>query len=126
MHSRTPEVDPTMSTSIHSKAEDRLRAERARLVHQLGELGATETGDLRGDVDFGDGFADAAAATAERTEVLGLIDSLHGMLVDVDSALARIEDGTYGTCARCGKEINQARLEFRPASIYCVDCKSAG
>jgi RNA polymerase-binding protein DksA len=115
-----------MSTSIHSQAEDKLRAERARLVHQLEELGANESGELRGDVDFGDGFADAAAATAERTEVLGLIDSLHGTLVDVDAALARIDEGTYGTCARCGEEIGADRLEFRPASIYCVRCKSAG
>jgi RNA polymerase-binding transcription factor DksA len=114
-----------MSTSIHSQAEDRLRTEREHLVHQLFELGATETGELRGDVDFGDGFADAAAATAERTEVLGLIDSIHSSLVDVDAALARIEDGNYGTCAKCGKPIDEARLEFRPASIYCVGCKSS-
>lgn len=114
-----------MSTSIHSQAEEKLRAERVRIVHQLAELGATETGDLRGDVDFGDGFADAAAATAERTEVLGLIDNLHSVLVDVDAALARIQDGSYGICAKCGEEIGADRLEFRPSSIYCVRCKSA-
>lgn len=115
-----------MSTFTHSQAEDKLRAERARLVHQLDELGATEGGDLRGDVDFGNGFADAAAATAERTEVLGLIDSLHSILVEIDTALERIDEGTYGTCAKCGNKINEARLEFRPASIYCVGCKSTG
>jgi DnaK suppressor protein len=89
------------------------------------ELGATERGDLRSDVDFGDGFADAAAATAERTEVLGLADSLSSMLHDIDAALERIEGGEYGTCVTCGEDIGEARLEFRPASIYCVSCKSA-
>jgi DnaK suppressor protein len=114
-----------MSTSTHPEAQARLLEERERLVHQLRELGATEAGELRNDVDFGDGFADAAAATAERTEVLGLVESLSGTLGEVDEALARIEEGGYGTCAKCGNDIGEARLEFRPASIYCVSCKSA-
>jgi DnaK suppressor protein len=113
-----------MSTFTHEEAESRLREERERIVRQLAELGATETGELRSDVDFGEGFADAAAATAERTEVLGLVDSLKGGLDGIDRALARLEEGTYGTCARCGEEIPAARLEFRPESIYCVDCKA--
>ncbi|MCB2223044.1 MAG: TraR/DksA C4-type zinc finger protein [Actinobacteria bacterium] len=114
-----------MSTHIYSEAEARLRAERERLCHQLKELGATEGGELRNDVDYGDGFADAAAATAERTETLGLVESLHRMLVEIDAALARMEEGTYGTCAKCGGEIGADRLEFRPESIYCVACKTA-
>lgn len=107
-----------------SKAEEALRKERERLVHQLDELGAAESGDLRSDIDFGGSFADAASVTAERTEVLGLVESLKSQLDDVDSALAHIEAGTYGICDRCGAEINADRLEFRPASILCVDCKS--
>lgn len=105
-------------------AEKSLRDERANLVHQLSELGANEDGDLRDDVDFGEGFADAAAATAERTEVIGLVESVKRMLDDIDIALVRLADGSYGTCAECGKAIGQARLEFRPESIYCVDCKA--
>jgi len=57
-------------------AKKALKSERENLVHQLGELGATESGDLKADLDFGESFADAAAVTAERTEVLGLVDSL--------------------------------------------------
>lgn len=105
-------------------AEQRLREERANLVHQLTELGADEEGDLRDDVEYADGFADAAAATAERTEVIGLVESLKSMLDEVDAALARVADGTYGTCADCGKDIGAARLEFRPESILCVECKA--
>lgn len=105
--------------------EARLRDEREQIVHQLSELGATESGDLRHDVDFGEGFADAAAATAERTEVLGLVESLKRSVEEIDQALAGIADGTYGTCANCGKDIGAARLEFRPSSIYCVDCAAA-
>jgi RNA polymerase-binding protein DksA len=101
-----------------------LDAVRARLVHHLSELGSGESGDLSSDVVFAESFADAAAATAERTEVLGLIDTIKGQLDDVDVALIRIEAGTYGTCANCSKQIDPARLEARPESILCIDCKS--
>jgi RNA polymerase-binding transcription factor DksA len=106
-------------------AEVALREERASIVHQMHELGATETGDLTGDVNYGDGFSDAGAATAERTEVMGVVDALKTQLEGVDAALERVEQGTYGTCATCGNEIGADRLEFRPSSIYCVSCKSS-
>jgi DnaK suppressor protein len=114
----------SIDASFIETAKARLRKERESLCHQLKELGATESGELTGDVDFGDGFADSAAATAERTEVLGLVDSLKAMLANVDRALARIEEGMYGICIRCEKEIGLARLEFRAESTFCVECKS--
>ncbi|MGD2102379.1 MAG: hypothetical protein PVG83_09075, partial [Acidimicrobiia bacterium] len=95
-----------------AKAEKTLQSEREQLVHQLDELGAAESGDLRSDLDFGGSFADAASVTAERTEVLGLVESLKSQLDDVDTALARIAEGTYGTCDRCGKDIGEARMDF--------------
>jgi DnaK suppressor protein len=110
-----------MSTSVHREAEARLREARADLVHQLADLGADEAGELSSDVEFSDGFADAAAATAERTEVIGLVESLRTHLEDVDRALARIEDGGYGICARCGKPISPDRLAFRPEATLCVE-----
>ena len=109
-----------------TNAEQLLRTERERLVRQLAELGAAETGDLNVDIDFGGSFADAAAVTAERTEVLGLVDSLKGQVDDIDRALERIEEGLYGICANCGREISEDRLAALPASILCVDCKSKG
>lgn len=105
-------------------AEKALRSERESIVHQMEELGATETGDLTGEVNYGDGFSDAGAATAERTEVMGVVEALKTQVEGIDAALARIKEGTYGTCASCGNEIGAARLEFRPSSILCVSCKS--
>ncbi len=105
-------------------ARTELEAARVRLVHQLSELGSEESGELRSDLVFGDGFADAGAATAERTEVIGLVDTIKGQLDGVDAALARIVEGKYGICVTCGKEIDPARMEARPESVYCVDCKA--
>jgi DnaK suppressor protein len=114
-----------MNTAIDYGASRRvLNQEREKLVHQLEELGATEGGELRGDREFADSFADAGAATAERTEVLGLVESLKQQLDDVDQALAKLDEGTYGMCENCGQPIAAARLEARPASILCVACKN--
>ncbi len=101
-----------------------LHEEREKLIRQLAELGATEQGDLTGDLEFGNGFADAAAATAERTEVLGLVENLTRLLSDVDHALVRVGEGTYGTCESCGTTIGAERMEFRPTSRFCVECKA--
>ncbi len=109
----------------HQAARDLLLRDRGRLVRQLAELGATESGYLRRDLDFGEGFSDAAAVTAERTEVLGIVDSLKIRLENVDAALGRIEDGTYGICSRCSSTIPPERMEVRPISRMCIRCKSA-
>ncbi|MBN2114794.1 MAG: TraR/DksA C4-type zinc finger protein [Acidimicrobiia bacterium] len=113
-----------MTTATYPDAERLLLEARARLVERLAQLGAEETGELRADVEFGDGFADAAAATAERTEVLGLVDSLKKNLDSVDVALRRLGEGQYGICLACGREIGADRLAIRPESVYCVECKS--
>ncbi|MDH3308434.1 MAG: TraR/DksA family transcriptional regulator [Acidimicrobiia bacterium] len=105
-------------------ARHALLAERTKLVRQLEELGATEAGELKSGLDLGDGFADAASATAERTELLGLAESLSSQVAEIDDAMKSIENGTYGVCAGCGTPISEARLEARPASILCVNCKS--
>ncbi|HJQ77061.1 MAG TPA: TraR/DksA C4-type zinc finger protein [Acidimicrobiia bacterium] len=105
-------------------AEKALREERRQLIHQLDELGAAESGHLRSDIDFGGSFADAASVTAERTEVLGVVESLKSQLDEIDAALAHIEAGTYGICENCGQDIGTDRLEFRPASVLCFTCKT--
>ncbi len=114
-----------MTATIDPKAaESHLIEERDKVVHQMVELGADESGELTGAVDYGDAFADGGAATAERTEVLGLVETLKHHLDDIDQALAKIADGNYGICQNCGEPIGEDRMQFRPTSTYCVDCKN--
>jgi len=46
------------------------------------------------------------------------------MVADIDQALLRIEEGTYGKCARCGREIDERRLEAVPTARYDADCQA--
>ena len=51
----------------------------------------------------------------------GILDQLEIQLLQVDSALGKIEAGTYGKCNVCGKEIPEGRLEANPASLTCIE-----
>jgi DnaK suppressor protein len=46
------------------------------------------------------------------------------LLQKIESALAKIEAGTYGTCLSCGEDIGLARLQARPVATLCIDCKA--
>lgn len=48
--------------------------------------------------------------------------NIESQLGRVRAALVRVEDGTYGKCARCGKDIPEGRLEYMPETSHCVDC----
>jgi DnaK suppressor protein len=99
-----------------------LEDERRSLEHQLTELGYGGAGRL----DFDSNFADSSQVTAERGEAEALAAQLQEALHSVEAALQKLDDGTYGTCERCGKPIAEARLEAKPASAFCIECASAG
>lgn len=96
---------------------------REDLRKQLSDMGANPDEDSFEGVDFDFGFADSAQSTAERGKVLALVDRLRGQLRDVDRALRKMDEGTYGSCERCGKPISPERLDALPYSTLCVDCK---
>jgi RNA polymerase-binding protein DksA len=58
----------------------------------------------------------------ERAQVAALTASAQRTLEEVDAALERIADGTYGVCQNCGRPIAPARLAARPTATLCVDC----
>jgi DnaK suppressor protein len=95
-----------------------LEAERAHLVEELGQAIQTP-----GQMTYG---SQAAAATQvfEQQRYLALRDRATQQLELVDAALARLEDGTFGTCLRCGKAIAPARLEALPWAAHCIDCQA--
>ena len=116
---------PMTETIDTAAAEELLIAERESVLRQLEEIGADESGQLNGTVDYGDAFADAGAVTAERTEVLRLADALKVRLERTNVALGKIADGNYGICETCGSQIGLDRIQYLPAVRRCVRCKQA-
>lgn len=106
-----------MATPDLSSVRASLSAERDELAHQLSEL--TADGALA--PDFDENFADSAQVTAEQVENATLAATLRDQLGDVEVAIGRIDDGTYGRCEVCGAEIAPARLEAMPATRFCID-----
>ena len=101
--------DQALLSSIRAALE----AERADLTAQVADHGGT--------VVFDENFADSGQVAAEQGEHRALLGRLQETLADVDRALAKLDDGTYGKCEVCGEEIADARLEALPASRYCIN-----
>jgi RNA polymerase-binding transcription factor len=77
--------------------------------------------------DGGDGAgndqADVGSTTLERDHEMSLANNARDMLDQIERALSRIEDGTYGVCESCGKAIGKGRLQAFPRATLCVSCK---
>jgi RNA polymerase-binding protein DksA len=104
---------------------DPLLAERAAALAQIAAL----TAEFDAVVDASrasnaDDEHDPEGATIafERQQLAALLESTRRRLADVEAALARRDEGTYGICESCGRPIAPGRLEARPAARTCIDC----
>jgi len=114
-----------MDAGTMTRLRTQLTEEREQHVEFLDEHGADPYGERVKHLDVGnDGFADSGQATEERSELLAQIDQARTRVQQLDEALARMDDGTYGICSSCGNPIQPERLEVRPLSVTCVDCAS--
>jgi RNA polymerase-binding transcription factor DksA len=112
-----PNEAPTAETADDVDLAALLRAERDGLRAQLTELGFADQGS---GLNYDSNFADSSQVTAERGEAERLASELRESLEEVDAALKRLEEGTYGICEVCGKPIGAARLEAMPAARLCI------
>ena len=95
----------------------RLEADRA---HLTGQVAGLEPGH-RGSEDFDEGFADSGQVAAEQGENAVLAARLRTELDEVERALAKLDDGSYGRCEICSASIAPDRLEAMPATRFCID-----
>ena len=109
-----------MPESAPLAVRDQLETERARLKDQLRQLGFGPDGEL----SFDEGFADSSQVTAERAELEALAGRLGETLSEIESALSKLDGGSYGTCESCASDIAPARLEAMPAARFCMACAS--
>jgi DnaK suppressor protein len=106
---------------------DRLVAEQERLDSEMQSIRSSEnvsvtertsTGDLSGNDQHP---AEEGTETFDRERDLSLLESLEHEMDEVQAALDRLEDGSYGKCEVCGRPIGDERLEAVPETRYCIE-----
>jgi RNA polymerase-binding transcription factor DksA len=110
--------------NVARKLLETRRRDLEQVIRAAEEQGATDepqtavSGELAG-VD--QHTADAATDTMEREMALSVKEGAVAHLKDIERAFQRIEDGTYGRCLVCEKEIPEGRLEAKPEAEYCIE-----
>lgn len=66
---------------------------------------------------------DRASLESDRNFLLRIRDRERRLLLKIQEALKRIDEGTFGICQECGEEISESRLKARPVATLCVECK---
>lgn len=106
-----------------------LGEERARLAgrqHEYERLREETEGQSLQELSSLDQHqADVGTETFDRERDLSLLDQVEGELADVEHAMQRLDDGSYGRCEACGEAIPDERLEAMPAARFCVTHQAA-
>ncbi len=100
----------------HAELEKALKSQLADLLARAREI----EDDLRHELD--DDLSEQAIDLADDEALTGIDDVLRREISDIRQALLRIENGSYGTCAECGKDIRPERLKALPTATKCIDC----
>ena len=106
-------------------SRDRLLALRAQAEARVQAMAVTLdelTHDRAGSNDDDEHDPEGVTLSSEWSRLTGLAGAAASELQQVDDALARMDAGTYGLCANCGRPIPEARLAVRPFAEYCVAC----
>lgn len=116
-----------MSAVDTTQFRERLLDERKRVVDAIDNIHAENPGSLADETEelgFQDNhLGDVATATFDREMASTLEQNSTHVLAEIDAALERIENRTFGICARCGNPIGSERLEALPWATLCIDCK---
>ena len=93
------------------------RVELSRSISQLEQYGRTKEDEAAADA------LDRAGSSHSKDLLLRRIAAESGLLRNVEAALQRMREGSFGACVSCGKDINVKRLEAVPWARYCIECQ---
>jgi RNA polymerase-binding transcription factor len=110
-----PEIAALRATLLEER--DELRSQLTTIEEDT--FSETQT-DMSGDSGVDDESADAGTTTFEREKELSIENNVRDLLQKIERALARIDEGTYGTCDFCGKPIEKARVKALPYVDMCI------
>jgi DnaK suppressor protein len=99
-----------------------LEGKRRQLAAELDEL--TKPPEAGSNLSFGKRIGEGTTAAVERISSTAAARSIAAALAEVDRALEKVEEGTYGLCDECELSIGSERLEAMPAATLCVTCSA--
>ena len=116
-----------MSAIETDRFREALLEERKRVAAAIQNLHDENPGTLAEDAGeetaYDNHLADTATETYDRELDYTLEENSEHVLAEIDAALKRLDDGTFGVCTNCGQPIAVERLEDRPWATLCIDCK---
>lgn len=104
----------------YERLKNALLAQQIQLTDQLASLNEVAMQDHLG---YSNHQADDASAAFDQAKDLSIRQNAEGLLKQVNSALRRLGNGTYGLCVECNKPIDTARLKAIPYAELCMDCQ---
>jgi DnaK suppressor protein len=132
--SKIKKADTEFSAKIKKGGKTEFETLRAKKIQEIKKklLARKETllaeamealNELPGQTVFPD-LGDQATAETERNFMLRLRGRERRLLKKIDDAIERIDSGVFGICEKCGMEIDIRRLEARPVTTLCIECKT--
>ncbi|MDP9388478.1 MAG: TraR/DksA C4-type zinc finger protein [Actinomycetota bacterium] len=115
-------MNPDLARSLLGEERERLEALRSDFDGLNAESEEESLAELS-SVDQHQ--ADVGTETFNRERDLSILERVEAELADVEHALRRLDEGTYGVCEACGKPIDDTRLEAIPAARFCLDDQAA-
>jgi len=114
-------LTPQQTRELDSLIVERRNALAAELRQDARKTRAEQFGEVAGEVpDSGDESVASLIADLDQADWSRDLDELRGL----DAAHERIENGGYGVCVECGRDIGFERLRATPAAIRCIDCQT--
>ena len=104
----------------YERAKRELLEEQTKLEEQLRQLEAAKYES----VGYSNHMADDATDAFDQAVDVALKRTVEASLEEIERALAKFDDGTFGICEACGGRIDRARLEVLPQAMYCLDCQA--
>jgi DnaK suppressor protein len=122
----SPVTHPTIASGhtggMTADAREALMAKRAELKAREAEL--TAAPDSTGGISFGKRVGDGTSIAVERLTQVAAHEQMLVQFEEIERALVKIDEGTYGECDSCGAVIPEGRLEIHPWAVLCVPCAS--
>jgi DnaK suppressor protein len=122
------DLAPRAAVSGNLDPRSVLAADRAAVLNRIqamtGEFDEMVAASADANIDD-EHDPEGATIAFERAQVSALLDQARRLLADIDVARAKLDQGGYGVCERCGLRISPARLVARPAARMCITCASS-